>query len=118
MSEIGNSILDIDVPPPKKRRKFTADYKSRILSLTDACSHGHLGGLLHQEGLYRSNIAVWRRQQEIGVLLALTPKKRGRIPRPKKTDEKKLAQLLKENQKIQKKLEKFELIIKAQKKFL
>jgi transposase len=78
------SILSIahpnpEVPDKAVRRRFTAEYKLRILRLADACSDpGSLGSLLRREGLYASNLNTWRHQRERGVLSALTPKKRGR----------------------------------------
>src|SRR3989304_4758444 len=70
---------DPEVPAKAARRRFTADYKLRILKLADACTEpGSLGALLRQEGLYSTNLATWRRQRDEGTLSALTPKKRGR----------------------------------------
>src|SRR3990172_1488628 len=39
------------------RRRFTAEYKRRILTLADACTEtGRLGALDRREGLYASNL--------------------------------------------------------------
>ncbi len=44
-----------EVPDKAVRRRFTAEYKMRILSLADACTEpGSLGALLRREGLYAS----------------------------------------------------------------
>jgi len=44
------------------RRRFSAEYKLRILDEADRCSmHGELGLLLRREGLYSSHLAAWRR---------------------------------------------------------
>ena len=44
---------DPEVPEQKPRRRFTAQYKLRILEQADACSEpGELGALLRREGLY------------------------------------------------------------------
>jgi len=47
------------------RRRFTADYKQRILTEADACAEpGALGHLLRREGLYSSHLTAWRKQRE------------------------------------------------------
>ena len=56
---------DPEVPAKAARRRFTAEYKRRILKLADACTEpGSLGALLRQEGLYSTNLATWRRRLE------------------------------------------------------
>jgi len=56
---------DPEVTESKKRRKFTAAYKLRILQEADQCEkNGQIGSLLRREGLYSSNLATWRRQRE------------------------------------------------------
>lgn len=71
------------VPDPElierpRRRRFSASYKLRVLQEADSCSRpGELGALLRREGLYSSNLSVWRRQREAGALSALS-RPRGR----------------------------------------
>ena len=51
------------------RRRFTADYKRRIIKEAAACERqGELGELLRREGLYTSHLASFRKQQEDGRL--------------------------------------------------
>ena len=63
-----------DTPPRKldgspKRRRFTADYKAGILAALEKLDgRGAASALLHEEGLYWSHVAKWRRQREIGEL--------------------------------------------------
>ena len=72
-------------PPPDpevivdaKRRRFTAEYKLRILSLADAAkTSGGVGALLRREGLYSSHLVAWRKDREAALGEALTPKTRG-----------------------------------------
>jgi transposase len=61
-----------------KRRRFTAEYKLRILRESDACSRpGEIGALLRREGLYTSHLTAWRKQRDQGALEGLE-RKRGR----------------------------------------
>ena len=53
------------------RRRFTAEYKLRILQEADRCMSGELGALLRREGLYSSHLTNWRKQRETGALVAL-----------------------------------------------
>lgn len=53
----------------KPHRIFTKKYKLAILSQTDKSSRpGQIGEILKREGLYPSNLAIWRRQRELGCL--------------------------------------------------
>jgi len=97
------------------RRRFTAEYKLRILQAADRCAEGELGALLRREGLYSSHLTTWRKQRETGQLAALAPKKRGRQTDPQAEE---LARLQRENSKLQNRLDRAELIIDAQKKLL
>ena len=73
------NIPDPKVVPKAKRRKFSAEYKRRILEEADNCAEpGQIGALLRREGLYSSHLSTWRRQREQGLLGALSSKKRGR----------------------------------------
>ena len=106
-----------EIPDKAVRRRFTAEYKLRILTLADACTEpGSLGALLRREGLYASNLNTWRHQRERGVLSALTPKKRGRkesVRDPLVAENEKLRR---ENERITKRLRQAEIIIDVQKK--
>jgi len=94
------------------RRRFTAEYKLRILQAADRCAAGELGALLRREGLYSSHLTNWRKQRETGQLAALAPKKRGRKTDPQAEE---LARLRRENRQLQTRLERAELILDAQK---
>ena len=88
-----------------------------MLKKADACTDpGQLGVLLRQEGLYSSNLITWRKQRDEGLLIAMSPKKRGRKAQTKNPLAPEVARLQKENQKLQNKLKQAELIIDAQKK--
>ena len=106
-----------EVPDKAARRRFTAEYKIRILNESDACTDsGSLGALLRREGLYASNLNTWRHQRERGILSGLTPKKRGRkeaVRDPLFAENEKLR---KENERLTNRLRQAEIIIDVQKK--
>lgn len=113
----GRTLRDPEVVESAMRRRFSAEYKLRVLKLADSCTEpGSLGVLLRREGLYASNLTTWRRQRDEGTLEALSPKKRG----PKAVEPNPLAaenqQLKRENEQISKRLRQAELIIDVQKK--
>jgi transposase len=108
---------DPEVPEKARRRKFSAEYKLRVLRLADSCTDpGSLGRLLRKEGLYASNLTTWRRQRDQGILQGLKPAKRGRKPSEPNPLMPELEQLRKENARLAKRLKQAELIIDVQKK--
>jgi transposase len=112
-----NSSNHLPIPPRSptevtskaKRRRFTAEYKRKILQEADACTErGQVGALLRREGLYSSHLTEWRGLRERGELAGLTPKKRGpkaQEPNPLVRElaakEREIARLKAENAKLQ-----------------
>ena len=108
---------DPEVPEKATRRRFTAEYKLRLLREADGCVEpGALGALLRREGLYSSHLTTWRRQRERGALEALTPKKRGRPASPAHPLVRRIAELERDTARLQERLRQAEVIIAAQKK--
>ena len=108
---------DPEVPEKKPRKKFTAQYKLRILAEAEICKEsGQIGALLRREGLYSSNLTTWRRQRDKGLLDAMSPQKRGRKEKEKNPLAPRVSQLERENQRLRKKLKQAEIIIDVQKK--
>lgn len=107
---------DPEVAPQAKRRRFTADYKQRILAEVDqAKGSGGIGALLRREGLYSSLLTTWRRERKAGVLEALAPRKRG--PKSKRDPvAEENQQLRRQNQRLTEDLRKAEIVIDVQKK--
>jgi len=113
----GRANPSLEVLEKPVRRRFTVQYKAKILAEADACTEaGQLGELLRREGLYSSHLTTWRRQRDKGALAGLTPKQRGRKARPKNPLADEVAQLQRENKRLQEQLRQAELIIDVQKK--
>jgi len=91
-----------EVQGKPERRRFSAEYKLRILA--------------RREGLYSSLLSTWRRQREEGILAGLTPKRRGRKAKPKNPLAEEMARLQRENERLKTKLRQAELVIDVQKK--
>lgn len=110
-------VADPEVPEKARRRRFSAEYKLRILDEADSCNMpGQLGELLRREGLYSSHLTTWRRQRREGSLRGLKPRKRGPKAKPKNPLAKRVSQLERENEMLRKRIEHAELIIDVQKK--
>jgi len=106
---------DPEVVPRAKRRRYTAEYKLRIVEEADNCSKpGEVGALLRREGLYSSHLSKWRRQRAEGQLQALAERKRGRKAQEQQVKE--MEELRRENAQLQVRLTQAELIIEVQKK--
>ena len=62
-------VADSEVSENARRRRFSAEYKLRVLQEADACREsGEIGALLRREGLYSSHLSKWRRQRDEGTL--------------------------------------------------
>jgi|WetSurMetagenome_2_1015567.scaffolds.fasta_scaffold119572_1 transposase len=106
-----------EVSAQQPRRKFTAHYKLRVLKEAESCNEpGQIGQLLRREGLYFSNLTTWRRQLDQGLLNVMSPKKRGRKNQKINPLAQRVAQLEKENRRLEQRLKQAEIIIDAQKK--
>ena len=111
---VRSEIPDPEVAERPKRRRFTADYKLRILREADACKgDGDIGALLRREGLYSSLLAVWRRQRDAIAREGLKARKRGR--KAKQIDPR-VKELERENTRLRRRLKKAETILDIQKK--
>lgn len=107
-----------EVAPRATRRTFSRDYKLRIVrEAEEAKKHGGVGALLRREGLYSSTLTQWRREFPPDGEVSLEPKRRG--PKPRYTPEEKANQkLVRENERLKKKLEIAEGLLDLQKKTL
>ena len=107
---------EIDVVAKAKRRRFTLDYKRKIVHEADRCkTPGAVGALLRREGLYSSHLTTWRAARERGELTATTVKKRGLVPQVRDPRDKRIAELERENAVWRKRAERAEALVEVQK---
>jgi transposase len=100
-----------------RRRRFTAEYKRRMVQEADACTEaGSIGALLRREGLYSSHLVSWRAARERGELAGLAAKKRGPKAAAPNPLAKKLAETERELARYKARLERAEAMIELQKK--
>ena len=110
------SSSEVEVMAKPERRRFTAEYKLRILREAEACSgRGEIGALLRREGLYSSNLTQWRKQREKGELEGLS-RKRGPLPKPRNPLAEKARVLERENARLKARAERAEGLVELQKK--
>src|SRR5438874_12582665 len=87
----------IEVVAKATRRRFTLDYKRKIVREGDGCkTPGAVGALLRREGLYSSHLTTWRAARERGDL-AGTAKKRGPVPQARDPRDRRIAELKRAN---------------------
>jgi transposase-like protein len=114
---LGSNVREVEVMAKSTRRRFSAEYKLKILREAGACIQpGELGALLRQEGLYFSNLQTWRAQREAGELGGLAPKKRGPAPQAKNPLVAKVATLEREVTRYKARAERAEALVELQKK--
>lgn len=109
-------IPDPEVSALPKRRRFSADYKARIVEEAEGCTEsGAVGALLRREGLFSSHLSEWRKLYRAGALQALRDDKRGRKTTKHPLEEEN-DRLRKQNERLATRLERAETIIEIQKK--
>jgi len=110
------ALANPEVDSKAMRRRFSAEYKRRILQEADQGGPGGIAALLRREGLYSSHLTTWRKQRKSGEIAGLTPRKRGKKPAPRNPLAGEMQRLTRENQRLQKRLKQAEIIIDVQKK--
>lgn len=112
---MASPTVPIPLPNPEvrerpTRRRFTLADKQRILTAAAACTErGALGALLRREGLYASQLATWRQQQQDGRLAG--PRIRRRAE-----DTAELVRLRRETTRLARELEVAHAVLEVQKK--
>lgn len=108
---------EVEVLAKAKRRRFTLEYKRRILREADRCrAAGEIGALLRREGLYSSHVSAWRAARERGELGGPGARKRGPQARPPDPRAKRIAELERENRRLRQRAERAEALVEVQKK--
>ena len=111
------TAAETEVVAKAQRRRFTAEYKRRIVREADRCTTpGAIGALLRREGLYSSHLTTWRAARDRGELEGLAPKKRGPKALPPDPRDKKIAEQEREIGKWRKRAERAEALVEVQKK--
>ena len=88
----------------RTRRKFTVEYKLRIITEANACKHGELGALLRKEKLYSNQLADWRREFAENGVAGLSKSAPGPVA-SKTPEQRRIEQLEKENTRLSRQLE-------------
>ena len=118
-ADIAASGASLETTAPKRRRRFTASEKLRLVKAAEAAlasaERGALEALLRREGIYSSHLSSWRQQLGARGAAGLTPQKPGRKPKLDEKDRQVLA-MSKENAALKRKLEIANGLISLQKK--
>jgi transposase len=122
--ETAAAIRQASQPPPERpkqpaKRVYDAEFKLRVLreieQLGASGERGAQGAFLRREGITWTHVHRWQKERDEGGLAALAPKKRGpKSRRDPATQE--LERLRRQNERLQEKLRKAEIIIDVQKK--
>ncbi len=108
---------EVEVLAKAKRRRFTREYKRRIVGEADRCRKpGELGALLRREGLYSSHLSVWRAARERGELGGQGTRQRGPEAKPPDPREQQIAEQAREIARWQQRAERAEALVEVQKK--
>jgi len=111
------STSEVEVMAKPTRRRYSAEYKLRILREADASTRGgEIGALLRREGLYSSNLTAWRKQREKRELEGLGQKRRGPLPKENNPLADKVKALERETARLRARAERAEGLVELQKK--
>lgn len=107
---------EVEVVAKPQRRRFTAEYKRKVLREADAGkTPGAVGALLRREGLYSSHLTTWRAARARGELAGAT-KKRGPVPLTRDPRDKVIAAQAREIARWKHRAERAEALVELQKK--
>lgn len=110
-------IPEVEVTEKAARRRFSTEYKRKILKEADACAReGDVGALLRREGLYSSHLSVWRSARERAEIAGLAPRKRGPKAVPADPRDRKIVELEGETRRWKARAERAEALVDLQKK--
>ncbi len=113
----GTPTPDSEVTAKPRRRRFTAEYRLRILQEAERCTKsGEVGQLLRREGLYSSHLTAWRKARRDGALRGLASKKRGAKAKVRNPLEPKVRELESKVARLERELHKAHTILDVQEK--
>jgi hypothetical protein len=113
----GLMIPEVEVAEKPVRRRFSVEYKRKVLREADGCvGPGEVGALLRREGLYSSHLRTWRAARERGEISGLAPKKRGPKTVVKDGRDRRIVELEREVRWWQARAERAEALVELQKK--
>ena len=108
--------VGVSEAPSPARRRFTAAYKLKVITAADACTKpGDVAALLRREGLYSSNLAVWRAARRRGELTGPAPR-RGPKPTAPDPSVKRIVDLERQLARATARAERAEALVEVQKK--
>ena len=111
------SLTEVEVVGKAERRRFTAEYKLKVLREADSCKQsGEIGAVLRREGLYWSNLITWRKPREGGELAGLSARMRGPKRREQNPLEERVRELERDSARLKRRAERAEGILELQKK--
>jgi transposase-like protein len=119
MREVTGAGARLAVPDPvveakPQRRRFTAEYKLRLLREVERAKEpGAIGAILRREGLYSSHLVTWRRERDRVATAGLAARKRGPKATPK---DPRVTQLERENARLRRRNQQVETLLEIQKK--
>lgn len=109
----------LEVMPPKKRKKYSASEKLRLVKAAEVAvasgTRGALEALMRREGIYSSHLSAWRQQLAARGAAGLASQKPGRKPKLDEKDRQLLA-ATKELAAVKRKLLVANAVIELQKK--
>lgn len=110
-----SDVAEIEVSARAGRRSFTMEYKTWVVQEAARLrGSGEIGELLRREGLFSSQLTMWRQQYQAGGRHALSQK---RGPKAKPDDvSAAVTRLERENAKLREQLTRAALVIDIQKK--
>jgi transposase-like protein len=108
------AVPDPAVEAKPQRRRFTAEYKLRLLREVErAKAPGEIGAILRREGLYSSHLVTWRRERDCVARAGLAARKRGPKATPK---DPRVTQLEREIARLRRRNQQVETLLEIQKK--
>jgi len=119
MDSVGAGLMvpEVEVAEKAERRRFSVEYKRRVLKEADACVRpGELGALLRREGLYSSHLSTWRAARERGEKAGLAAKRRGPGAMVRDGRDRRIVELEREVRCWQARAERAEALVELQKK--